>query len=251
MADPPRSLPPAHRRQLAHAARITTTGRSGLERAPGSNALSRALDRLGRAVEQIPPHARATTTTIGALYHALAHCVVLGVGLRGGFAADEQRALDHLAVAHRMVHAVAQPLGVPAAPPLPRFRQVDDDDPRRPRIDHTVEVTARGGHLGFTEDLSAEGIFLATYHAPPVGQILRLRVPLPHGGLLETRAEVRWVREGGDDAAVMPGVGLALLDLDPVVKATIAAYVTSRPPWSTPSELRSRSTLPAPTKRAS
>ncbi len=81
-----------------------------------------------------------------------------------------------------------------------------------------IEVGAQTGHqffTGFTEDISAGGLFISTYETLPLGSILQVSFSVPGvDHTFETRAEVRWVREYDETNPVMhPGMGVRFLEI--------------------------------------
>ena len=87
------------------------------------------------------------------------------------------------------------------------------------RIDFSIEVSGEAGHqffTGFTENISAGGLFIATYQALPLGANLRVAFRIPGvDRVFECETEVRWVREPDDRSSLMPGMGVRFLDLPP------------------------------------
>ncbi len=86
------------------------------------------------------------------------------------------------------------------------------------RVSMCLEVSGETGHqffTGFTENVSAGGLFIATYQCLPIRSRLHVsfRVPgLKHQ--FECDAEVRWIREFNESAPhVAPGMGVSFLNL--------------------------------------
>lgn len=90
--------------------------------------------------------------------------------------------------------------------------RVPSESERRsePRVAFEVEVgfvSETHFFAGFSMDVSAGGLFLATYQLQPVGSVVAITFVLPNGYAISTDAKVRWVREESEEAS--PGMGLA------------------------------------------
>ena len=88
------------------------------------------------------------------------------------------------------------------------------------RYDFQCEVSAQSDHqffTGFTENISAGGLFISTYETLPLGT--RFRVAFNVQGMEYTfaaTAEVRWLREYSEMTPHMtPGMGVNFIDLTP------------------------------------
>lgn len=87
-----------------------------------------------------------------------------------------------------------------------------------PRYDFQIEVAAQSDHqffTGFSENISAGGLFIATYQTLPIGSLFRIAFSVP--GVDREFAgtcEVRWVREYNERIPDMvPGMGVRFVDL--------------------------------------
>src|SRR5207249_171342 len=58
-------------------------------------------------------------------------------------------------------------------------------------------------YAGLSYDVSAGGIFVATFDTPPIGSEVAVTVTLPDGSKIELEGQVRWVR---DSARATPGL---------------------------------------------
>ncbi len=102
------------------------------------------------------------------------------------------------------------------------------------RVDAEFEVTAESDHnfyLGFTENISEGGLFLATYQTHKLGDTLTLRFTLP--GVerpIETVAEVRWARRLNPASDTPPGVGLRFVSLSEEDRRLIERFSRKREP---------------------
>jgi uncharacterized protein (TIGR02266 family) len=83
-------------------------------------------------------------------------------------------------------------------------------------------------YVGYSEDLSDAGLFVATYAAQPMGTEVSLRIELGEAGSVEAVGRVVWIREGSEDAP--PGMGLALDSLGSREAKLIRAFIRRRPP---------------------
>jgi uncharacterized protein (TIGR02266 family) len=94
-----------------------------------------------------------------------------------------------------------------------------------------VEVDLASDHqffVGYSEDLSDGGLFVATYATHPVGTELELRIDLADLGSLEMKGRVVWIREASDHAP--PGMGIAFERMVPEQHEAIMEFLRSRPP---------------------
>jgi len=86
-------------------------------------------------------------------------------------------------------------------------------------------------YTGFARDISAGGLFVATYDLPRIGTAVNVNFRLPGGPLLSLHGVVRWVREPDEgDSDVTPGMGISLEHLEPREKAAINAYLSTHEP---------------------
>jgi uncharacterized protein (TIGR02266 family) len=100
------------------------------------------------------------------------------------------------------------------------------------RVPVAVEVTATSGHnfwTGFTQNMSAGGVFLATDLDAPIGAILEFELAIPGGPPVAVRAEVRWTREASAADEHQPaGLGLRFLGLSDPLARRIEAFIESQ-----------------------
>jgi uncharacterized protein (TIGR02266 family) len=86
-------------------------------------------------------------------------------------------------------------------------------------------------YVGFTEDLSQGGLFVATYFTRPLGSAVELRVRLPdREEPLTVRGIVRWVRDDSPRSDGYPGMGIQFDSLSERDQADIAAFLATRAP---------------------
>jgi uncharacterized protein (TIGR02266 family) len=123
------------------------------------------------------------------------------------------------------------PLAAPPAAPAPPSVH----PPRRfERLCAELEVSlvsTSNFYLGFTENLSEGGLFVATYAARPLGSEIEISVRLPdRTDALVLRGIVRWHREYSATSDGYPGMGIQFDALSETDKADIAAFLVMRPP---------------------
>lgn len=98
----------------------------------------------------------------------------------------------------------------------------------------SVDVGLESDHnffLGFTENISEGGLFVATHQIQPVGSTVTLDFGLP-GREERIRAvgEVRWVRVYNDASDVPPGMGIRFADISEEDLAAVREFVAQRTP---------------------
>ncbi len=82
----------------------------------------------------------------------------------------------------------------------------------------SIDVSAHSGHqffTGFTENVSAGGLFISTYQTLEIGTQFELNFTVPTLDYeFVVTCEVRWVREYNPDTPdVEPGMGVKFVDL--------------------------------------
>lgn len=110
----------------------------------------------------------------------------------------------------------------------------DEDSPesRRARR-HTVEIevgiaSESNFYLGFTENLSSGGVFVATYLTKPLGSHIEVALAFPNGKDLRVHGVVRWLREAASDS--WPGMGIQFESLSSEDEANIRHFLSLREP---------------------
>lgn len=123
---------------------------------------------------------------------------------------------------------------VPPPPPGPP-REVPHD-PRRSthRLPLDVDIgfqSESNFYVGFSEDISEGGLFVATYDFLPIGTRLTVNFTLPDGHVVSALSEVRWVREHNPRVPeMMPGMGVQFLDLRAEDRAAVQRFLRRRAP---------------------
>ncbi len=86
-------------------------------------------------------------------------------------------------------------------------------------------------YAGFTENLSATGIFVATHVLRPIGSSIEVSVLFP--GRVEPvrfRGEVRWLRDISAGSDGEPGMGIRFDSLTPEQNALMSEFLRTRDP---------------------
>lgn len=124
-----------------------------------------------------------------------------------------------------------KPAALTANPPERRSRPSFAGDRRSsPRVAIEAEIglnSETNFYLGFTEDLSDGGLFIATYDVLQVGAKLTVRFQLPEGQEVVANGRVVWVRDAHEDVA--PGMGIQFESLRPDDRAAILSFIELRP----------------------
>ncbi|MCP4677183.1 MAG: TIGR02266 family protein [Deltaproteobacteria bacterium] len=85
--------------------------------------------------------------------------------------------------------------------------------------------------MGFTEDISTGGLFIATYDTRDIGSHININFTLPNGYLVSAEGIVRWVREYNETTPdTMPGMGVQFEGLPEKDKVAIHGFIAERPP---------------------
>ncbi|MCP4605418.1 MAG: hypothetical protein GY847_33675 [Proteobacteria bacterium] len=85
--------------------------------------------------------------------------------------------------------------------------------------------------MGFTEDISTGGLFIATYDTSEIGSSLNINFTLPSGYLVSAEGIVRWVREYNElTPDTMPGMGVQFTNLAIEDKEAIHTFTAERQP---------------------
>jgi len=84
--------------------------------------------------------------------------------------------------------------------------------------------------LGFNNDLSDGGIFVATYDLLPIGSSLSVSFVLPGGHPVTAKGRVSWVREPLPDGDAHPGMGVVFDGLAPEDQSAVMEFIAHRSP---------------------
>ena len=86
-------------------------------------------------------------------------------------------------------------------------------------------------YVGFTENLSNAGIFVATHVMRPIGSSVEVNVRFPsRQEPVRCRGEVRWIREHSANCDAWPGMGIRFDHVDDDDKATLSEFLRTREP---------------------
>jgi uncharacterized protein (TIGR02266 family) len=119
------------------------------------------------------------------------------------------------------------------------IRALSEDPDAQNRRQHSrfaveLDVSISSDHnfyAGFTENLSAGGIFVATHVLKPVGSVIELCVFLPDSQrTVRGKGEVRWVRSYNEHNNVPPGMGISFIELEAGCEHAIAEFLSNREP---------------------
>lgn len=83
-------------------------------------------------------------------------------------------------------------------------------------------------YVGFTENLSATGVFVATYAQKPIGSTIEVTIALAGEDEIKVEGVVRWLRESSADG--WPGMGVEFEHVAPEVEAKLKAFLSLREP---------------------
>jgi uncharacterized protein (TIGR02266 family) len=83
-------------------------------------------------------------------------------------------------------------------------------------------------YVGFTENLSSAGFFVATYLMQPIGSKVEIVVTMPDSETLRIRGAVKWQRAASEDG--WPGIGVQFDALSKEQEARIRAFLAVREP---------------------
>lgn len=97
-----------------------------------------------------------------------------------------------------------------------------------------LDVSLDSGHnfyVGFVENLSVAGVFIATHLLRDVGNTLELCIHLPDSEtVIQAMGEVRWVREYSEQSNIPPGMGVRFLQLTPDCQRQVDEFLAKREP---------------------
>jgi uncharacterized protein (TIGR02266 family) len=125
-----------------------------------------------------------------------------------------------------------------APPPLPPPQDPVPESARSQRaanrrnIELEVSLMSESNfYVGFTENLSETGVFVATYLARPLGSKVEMSVRiLGRDEPIALRGEVRWIREYSPTSDGCPGMGIRFDAISDEYRAEIAQFLGRRDP---------------------
>jgi uncharacterized protein (TIGR02266 family) len=102
-----------------------------------------------------------------------------------------------------------------------------------PRIKVEAEVGFQSDtnfFMGFSEDVSSGGLFIATFDTRPLGSAMSVNFSLPSGHLISAEGVVRWVRVYNDTAPeISPGMGVQFETISSGDIKAIQEFIRRRP----------------------
>jgi uncharacterized protein (TIGR02266 family) len=107
---------------------------------------------------------------------------------------------------------------------------------RRQHARYKVELDVSLGsdhnfYVGFVENMSAGGVFIATHMLRAVGEIFEVSIHVPNSEtMISGTGEVRWVREFSERSNVPPGMGVRFINLEPGSVESIEQFLAKREP---------------------
>ena len=86
-------------------------------------------------------------------------------------------------------------------------------------------------YVGFVENMSAGGVFIATHMLRAVGEVFEVSIHIPSSeAMIRGTGEVRWVREYSERSNVPPGMGVRFIQLEPGSVEAIEQFLSRREP---------------------
>lgn len=86
----------------------------------------------------------------------------------------------------------------------------------------------RNVYAGLAENLSLEGVFVATHRLQAIGENVEICIHLPGGPEIRGIGTVRWVRHYDELRATPPGMGVRFVELEPESLREIQAFLAGR-----------------------
>jgi uncharacterized protein (TIGR02266 family) len=110
-------------------------------------------------------------------------------------------------------------------------RQSWSESRRRQRQTVEIEVgisSESNFFVGFTENLSEGGVFVATYARKPIGAHVDVVLTFPNGASIQVPGVVRWLRDASSEG--WPGMGVQFEQLSPEDEKNIRKFLSLREP---------------------
>jgi uncharacterized protein (TIGR02266 family) len=104
---------------------------------------------------------------------------------------------------------------------------------KEPRAKVTVAVTAESEsnfYVGFSENVSEGGVFVATDALMRIGTVVDLEITLPGQAPFGARGTVRWLQEDSEANGTVSGMGIRLDRLASADTNRIVEFATARAP---------------------
>ena len=140
---------------------------------------------------------------------------------------EPMRSIDNADTSERISATGAEALGEVLTSPKIVF-----DQRKHNRVQVHVAITLQSESnfwTGVTMDMSTGGLFVATYNILPIGTKLDVNIDLAgKSDAIQSRAEVRWIREYRDDNEMTPGMGIQFLDMSKDDTDRVNAFINNR-----------------------
>jgi uncharacterized protein (TIGR02266 family) len=131
---------------------------------------------------------------------------------------------DHGAAFEPVRHTIP----IPGAAPRPPAREGTEREHDRSVVELEVSLASESNfYLGFTENFSQGGVFVATYAIKPVGERVELRVVL-EGQEIVVAGVVKWLRTPEEGAEAWPGMGIEFESLTTHQERAIRDFLRRR-----------------------
>src|SRR5436305_3844860 len=108
-----------------------------------------------------------------------------------------------------------------------------EQERRRPRIEVTLMVTVESEsnlYVGFTENLSEGGVFVATHTLRKIGSAVDLVIELAQQPAIHAKGTVRWLRHYSEVNETVPGMGIRFDHLSPEDARRLHEFAKARQP---------------------
>jgi uncharacterized protein (TIGR02266 family) len=228
---------------------LSTTLRVLQEEPPGPD-LEDAVSHLARAVHHIDALEQVRDGKMDVhLDSAGGHASGAMIALRGAAKADDpserkeslatlQRSIE---LAMDLIAQLAAQLGcdanathpeltIPKRPSRAPAAVAPDDKRRATRVHLEIGIgiaSESNFYTGLTEDVSAGGLFVATWQPLPIGTEVNLQFILPGDVEVTCHGRVQWLREPRD-GDLTPGMGVQFVGIDPESAKIVERFVQKR-----------------------
>jgi uncharacterized protein (TIGR02266 family) len=109
---------------------------------------------------------------------------------------------------------------------MARREAIAQDQRRQERVTLHAAVSVRSESnffMGFSENISEGGVFVATLSPPPTGSRIDISVTVNDGDVMTVTGEVAWIRS--DSAGHSTGCGVRFIDVTPKQTAALKQFV--------------------------
>jgi uncharacterized protein (TIGR02266 family) len=106
-------------------------------------------------------------------------------------------------------------------------------DERTPRLEISLMVTLESDsnfYVGFAENLSDGGVFVATHAQRPIGTTVALVIALPNQPPIRAKGTVAWQREYAEENEAAPGMGIRFDEIARADVDRILEFARARQP---------------------